>query len=293
MQGLWRITIITHEPAIALEAGLEILLDISALATSKSTAGFVLQAWTEDTPDEAVLASMFTRIYGDKYLPKCEVEFLPPRDWLAENRNSFPPQRIDRFWVYGSHVNQQVPAGFYPLKIDAAQAFGSGTHPTTQGCMHLLGRLRRYRMPPRNLLDMGCGSAILAMAAKRQFPAARVVAADTDPLSVTASAQNARMNGISRIGFDAVKSAGFAHPLCRKHAPYDLIFANILAPPLRRMASALVSHLSPSGTLILSGLLTQQTDDILARYRFFGMKLTEHYVIGDWSALMLHKKRVR
>jgi len=293
MQGVWQITIIADEPPVALEAGLEVQLNINTFSTHRSDAGFMLQAWAEDQPDEAVLASMIEQIYGAGHKVEYDISYLAPRDWVAENRKSFPPQRIDRFWVYGSHIDSAAPVASYPLKIDAAQAFGSGTHPTTQGCLVLLGRLRRYRKTPRNLLDMGCGSAILAMAAKRQFPAVTVVAADTDPLSVTASRQNARMNKFARNGFDAVKSAGFDHPLCRKSAPYDLIFANILAPPLRRMAAELTAHLSASGTLILSGLLNQQVDDILTRYRHFGMKLTEQYVIGDWSALMLHKKRVR
>jgi len=291
MQGMWQITVMTDEAPVALEAGIETRLEISTISISTAEGRYMLQAWSEDAPDEAVLADMIEQIYGNAHKIEFDISYLAPRDWIAENRKSFPAQHIDRFWVYGSHIEKKVPASSYPLRIDAAQAFGSGTHPTTQGCMYLLGRLRRFRKAPHTVLDMGCGSAILAMAARRQFPACKIVAADTDPLSVTASAQNARMNKFARNGFDVVKSAGFAHPLCRKSAPYDLIFANILAPPLRRMAADLTSYLSPSGTLILSGLLTWQTDDILSRYRHFGMKLTEHYIIGEWSALMLHKKR--
>ena len=292
MQGLWQITVMTDDAPVALEAGIETRLDISTISISKNSERFMLQAWSEEMPDEAVLSSIIRQIYSTAEIVEYEITYLAPRDWIAENRKSFPPQHIDRFWVYGSHIDAKMPVSSYPLKIDAAQAFGSGTHPTTQGCMYLLGRLRRLRRTPRTVLDMGCGSAILAMAAKRQFPAARIVAADSDPLSVTASAQNARMNKFARNGFDVVKSAGFGHPLCRTSAPYDLIFANILAPPLRRMACDLTSYLSPSGTLILSGLLDWQADDIISRYRHFGMRLTEQYIIGGWSALMLNKRRL-
>ena len=138
MQGLWQITVMTDDAPVALEAGIETRLDISTISISKNSERFMLQAWSEEMPDEAVLSSIIRQIYSTAETVEYEITYLAPRDWIAENRKSFPPQHIDRFWVYGSHIDAKMPVSSYPLKIDAAQAFGSGTHPTTRAvCIFL------------------------------------------------------------------------------------------------------------------------------------------------------------
>lgn len=287
--GLWQIDIFTPHQPVALEAGLEARFEVTSLSVSRTEGGMLhLQGWCELQPDAKALGEMIIATDSDA---EWQLHYLEPRDWIAENRKSFPPVSIGSFWVHGAHIDSAVPIGKIPLQIDAAQAFGSGTHPTTQGCLHLLQSLKKRRHKPRRLLDLGCGSAILAMAAQKQFPSLQVVAADSDILSVNASIENAALNQCAPRGFRVVQSLGFSHPLTRQSAPYDIIFANILAPPLRRLAPQLSRALSHRGRLILSGLLVEQAHEIMARYHAFGMVLCEQVIIGDWIALSLEKQK--
>lgn len=287
--GLWQVDIFTPNPSVALETGLETRFEITSLSVSKARDGrWHLQGWSEERLDENLLSEMISGADKDA---EWTLEYLEPRDWLAENRKSFPPVSVGKFWIYGSHIQQTPPTGKTPLRIDAAQAFGSGTHPTTQGCLHLIEALAKTRRYPKRMLDLGCGSAILAMAAKKIFPSIRVVAADSDRLSVLASRQNARLNHIAPAGFQVVQSLGFSHLATRKAAPYDIICANILAPPLRKLAPELSAALGADGRLVLSGLLTSQAHEILTRYHAFGMVLVEQIVIDEWVALSLRKRK--
>ena len=287
--GLWQLDIFTPHDAVALEAGLEVRFEVASLSLSRATDGRLhLQGWWEEKPDPLLLEQMITTTDA---AAEWSLSYLEPRDWVAENRKSFPPLSVGNFWIYGSHIQQSAPVGKHALQIDAAQAFGSGTHPTTKGCLHLINSLQKWRKTPRNLLDLGCGSAILAMAAKKQYPSLHVVAADSDRLSVQASQQNARLNHIAPAGFQVVQSLGFSHPLTRRSAPYDVICANILAAPLRKLAPDLCRSLASDGRLILSGLLISQAHEILTRYHAFGMVLEEQVMIEDWIALSLTKRR--
>ena len=217
---------------------------------------------------------------------------LEQRDWLAENRAAFPPLRIGKFWVHGSHVEAPVPAGAIPLLIEAAQAFGSGTHPTTDGCMRALQMLHAtQRQRPARILDMGCGSAILGMAAAKLYPHAFVMAADNDPIAVRVAARNVRLNGISPAKMRCVVSAGFAGRDVRREGPYDLILANILAGPLRKMARSLMPHLSQNGWLILSGILNEQALAVERAYTAQGARCWGMLRLGDWTTIILRPAR--
>lgn len=209
---------------------------------------------------------------------------LPEVDWVAKVRRDLSPVEAGRFFVYGSHDADRVPAGSVALLIEAAMAFGTGHHGTTQGCLRALDRLEAEGFRGRNVADIGCGTAVLAMAAARIWPDP-VLASDIDAVAVEVAEANVAANGLSgRV--TCVEAAGFDHPRLAAAAPFDLVFANILKGPLIDLAPAMARHLGP-GYAILSGLLTDQADDVLAAYRAQGFTLHRREDIGDWATLTL------
>ncbi|TVQ31486.1 MAG: 50S ribosomal protein L11 methyltransferase [Geminicoccaceae bacterium] len=217
------------------------------------------------------------------------VERLAAQDWLEATRRAFPPIAVGRFWVHGSHVDAPPPAGHVPLLIDAGLAFGTGEHGSTHGCLVAIDRLaRRHRF--KRVLDMGCGTAILAIAAVKCWPGARALAVDIDPLAAVTAQTNARVNGVGgrvRTG----TSDGYDRPELRRTGRFDLILANILAGPLCRMAPDLAISLAPGGHAVLAGLLSTQADAVAEAHRRVGLKLLTRYTIGPWATLVLTKAR--
>jgi ribosomal protein L11 methyltransferase len=180
-----------------------------------------------------------------------------------------------------------VPKGFTPLQIDAATAFGSGEHETTQGCIQAFKKLKK-KYDFKNGLDMGCGSGILAIALTKLWPKIKMTAIDIDLESVTVTRRHAEMNGVSK----KIKSEagdGYRVPLVKKNAPYDIVAANILANPLIEMAPALNAVLKPGGIAVLSGLLGRQQAAVVAAHKKQGLKLIDSEEIGEWRALVLQK----
>ena len=210
-------------------------------------------------------------------------ERLPERDWLAENRRDFPPQRIGRFFIHGSHWRGPVPPSTIAIEIDAATAFGTGEHPSTRGCLlalEELARRRRFRRP----LDVGTGSGILALAAAKRFHR-RLTASDIDPEAVRVAWHHARRNGLAaRVNF--AQAPGYRSRALRGRK-YDLILANILARPLALMARDLTRALAPGGVAVLAGLLRRQEPLVLAAHRAQGLALARRLVIDGWSTLVL------
>lgn len=218
---------------------------------------------------------------------------LEQRDWLAENRASFPALRIGRMWVYGSHITSPPPVASLPLHVDAAQAFGSGTHPTTEGCLLAMQMIATAcRKAPKRILDMGCGSAILAMAAARIWPAAHLMAADNDPVAVRVAAGNVRRNRLAPQRVRCVVSNGFDGRDVRRDGPYDLVLANILAGPLRRMAPDLVPHTSRHGWIVLSGILNEQANAVERAYAMAGARCWSMLRIGEWTTIVMRRSAI-
>ncbi len=203
------------------------------------------------------------------------------RDWVAQVQASFRPIDAGRFFVHGSHIEQRPAPGRIPICIDAGAAFGTGEHETTTGCLLALDGLTRRRRFKR-VLDMGCGSGILAIAAARLWPAARVEAVDIDPMSVRVATWNMAVNGVQRA---VACRAGDGYRVARGH--YDLIIANILARPLMYMAGELAAHLAPGGVAVLSGLLTRQERMVLWAHRCHGLMLRERIIGGGWATLVI------
>jgi ribosomal protein L11 methyltransferase len=207
--------------------------------------------------------------------------------WLARTHAAFPEQRIGRrFAVRGTHLPPARTPGRITLVLDAAAAFGSGEHGSTRGCLRALERAAWRR--PRRVLDLGTGSGILAMAAASLLHR-RVLATDIDPWSVRVARANAKRNGLAPL-LRIVRADGWRSRTLRGGGPYDLVFANILARPLCRMAPALARHLAPGGTAILAGLLVRQAPWVLAAHRAHGLVLAALLREGDWATLVLRRR---
>lgn len=210
---------------------------------------------------------------------------LPEIDWVAHVRRELTPVEAGRFFVYGGHDADKLPPGRLGLLIEAAVAFGTGHHGTTLGCLRALDRLVDQDAAPRSVIDLGCGTAVLAMAAAKVFPGV-ILATDIDPIAVEVAEANARANGLEG-RLECLEAVGLDHPAIAARAPFDLIFANILMGPLIDLAPAMAAHAAPGGTTILSGLLTTQAETVSAAYVAQGFALTGREDIGEWSTLVL------
>jgi ribosomal protein L11 methyltransferase len=286
MPGLWRIAA-RVEGAEATEAVAEIFNELTGGVSAFETRDGEPAEWLVEAhaPSALVDTALGVRLElaaisrGGKILDLIEMP-IAERDWLAENRRAFPPQRIGRFFIHGSHWREAPPAGSVAVEIDAASAFGTGEHPSTKGCLIAFDRLARRRRF-RRVRDIGTGSGILAIAAAQALRG-KVLASDIDPEAVRVARHHARRNGLARL----VRVECEAGASGRGH---DLVFANILARPLMLMARDLSRSLAPGGRAILSGLLRRQEAAVLAAYRPHGLALDFRIVIDGWSILVLRK----
>ncbi|MDB4122224.1 50S ribosomal protein L11 methyltransferase [Octadecabacter sp.] len=238
----------------------------------------------EGAPDEVALA-LLAATFGAKPFVVSEV---PETDWVAHVKRELPPVEAGRFFVYGSHDATELPADRVGLLIDAAMAFGTGHHGTTLGCLKAYDRLLSDGMTFDDVADIGCGTAVLAMAAAKTG-SAHVIASDIDQVAVDVAEVNMAANDMAGAVM-CVAAAGFDEDRLTNAAPFDLIFANILKGPLIMLAPDMAKHNKPGGFVILSGLLNEQADEIITVYSQNGYNLTRHDVIGDWSTLTLRQE---
>ena len=215
------------------------------------------------------------------------LEELQQRDWVTESQRLLPEFRAGRFFIHGSHFTGAPPPGARVLEIDAGAAFGTGRHDTTLGCLVALDRLRQRGRLGR-VLDMGCGTGILALAAARAG-ARGVLAVDNDPVAVRVARENAELNRLAA-RMRACAGDGYRRrPLARAQRRFDLVLANILSRPLQKMAPDLRRLLAPGGRAVVSGLLRHQEAEVLAAHRAQGLVLERRLRLGDWSVLQLRR----
>ena len=238
-------------------------------------------AYFEGAPDPAALA-LLAAAHG---AADFAVAPVGTRDWLAQVRAGLSPVEAGRFVVYGSHDRARIGPGRVRLEIEAALAFGTGHHASTQGCLILLDRLARRGFAALDVADVGAGTGVLAMAAAKIWPA-RAVAGDVDPVATATARANVAANGLAgRIV--CVTASGMHHPRFAAAAPFGLVFANILAGPLKGLAPQIARAQPPGGIAILSGLLARQAPGVRAVYGGWGYRLAERVRLGEWESLAL------
>jgi ribosomal protein L11 methyltransferase len=236
-------------------------------------------------PPNEILLDVLAMAFGAKPFVMSE---LPEIDWVAKVRRELSPVEAGRFFVFGSHDADKVPQGRVALQIEATVAFGTGHHGTTLGCLKAFDRLLDAGFSPAKVADIGCGTAVLAMAAAAVLPDALVIASDIDEVAVAVAEANVAINAMQgRI--ECFEAAGFAHPRFAQAGPFDLVFANILKGPLMELAPAMAANVASAGLIILSGLLVVQAEAITAAYIANGFTLQGREDLGEWSALVLRR----
>jgi ribosomal protein L11 methyltransferase len=241
-----------------------------------------------DAPNEAAIRDLISLAAGDDAAQTTRFDTVEPKDWVRATLDELVPVDAGRFVVHGQHDRAKVAPNKLGIEIEAALAFGTGHHGTTRGCLLLLDHvLKAFR--PRRVLDLGTGTGVLAIAAAKALHT-RVLASDIDALSVKVAAENARLNGAGPL-VEVTWGNGFSVPKLRQRKPFDLVLANILANPLRQMATPMSRHLAGGARVILSGLLSAQAPAVIAAYRARGFIIERHVRIEGWSSLLLRKVR--
>lgn len=217
-----------------------------------------------------------------------EVEETPDRDWLSYSYQQFPAFDVGSFFIYGSHYESNVPDDKFGLQIDAATAFGSGEHGTTAGCLEAMEWLKEQGMCPWHVLDMGTGSGILAVAAWKLWKTP-VLAVDNDAEAVRVAEHHRVLNGIpdGKMNILTAVGDGFAAEIVQQRKPYELVIANILAGPLKEMAGDLASVVDDGGRVLLSGILDEQADGVIAAYTAQNLQVVKEFHINGWTSLIL------
>ncbi len=214
--------------------------------------------------------------------PEAVIEPLPETDWVAMSERALPAISAGPFYIYGAHVTGPPPPGSIPILIEASSAFGTGRHESTRGCLLALAGLAEARAFG-NALDMGCGSGILAFAAAKLW-SCPVLAVDNDETAVLRARENAAINGVAGL-VQATMGEGFGADGVSACAPFDLIIENLLAWPISHMAPDLMAHLAPGGVAVLSGILADQENQVLASHN--GLGLVRRIALGEWVTLVL------
>jgi ribosomal protein L11 methyltransferase len=280
---------LTKEQAYSLvDAVMELdELALTASAHEDENGEWVFEATCENEPDIEAFNELAEKVLGGK-VGFTASRIDPDTDWVSKSLEGLKPVQAGGFYVYGSHDSANVPTGLTPLHIDAAQAFGTGHHETTTGCLEAIDRLLK-RKKPQNMLDVGTGTGILAIAlAKRtRLP---VIASDIDPVCVSTTVANAELNQV-RNDIICVEAAGLDHRLISDNSPYDLIVANILAGPLAKLAPAIGRAAAPGASIILSGILVPQAARIKAAYGQQDMVFKSQITKNNWVTLTFEKAR--
>lgn len=253
---------------------------------------WILEAWLPRRPTKAD-KSAFLSLFG-KSAPQIAVEQLPDEDWVTLSQQNAPPILAGRFHVHTPEHAAKTEKGIVDFVIPASQAFGTGQHETTAGCLAMLDTMKAQGIAARNIADIGTGTGLLAFAALALWPRALATASDIDPVCVDVVDSNATANGIAMGAapgeLTMLVASGMAHPLLQARAPYDLLMANILAGPLVELAPDFGQAVLPGGSLLLSGLLETQEEAVLRACRLAGFRPVARMRNGDWSILWLRKR---
>ena len=287
--SLFQLSLTVPEGAVpVMEAALEGLGGALVISNPNAAGQVPLVLYlTQEPARQALSARILSAAAAAGFAaPELRLETLPVVDWVAESQKGLPAISAGRFYLYGSHVREAPPAGAKALLVDANAAFGTGRHESTRGCLIAMSDLAKAHQFS-SVLDMGCGSGVLAMAAARLWPCP-VLAVDNDPSAVLVAKANAAANAVAR--FVTVRqSDGYKTAVVARRGPYGLVLANILAEPLNSMAGDLSRHLAPGGLAVLAGLLSVQEPGVVACHRAQGLRLVRRLRLGDGSTLILRR----
>ena len=240
-------------------------------------------AYFSEKPDDISLALLAAVFQAEEF----KISELPQIDWVSKVQRSLKPVVAGRFFVYGSHDSDKVPPDCEPLLIEASMAFGTGHHGTTKGCLLALEQLITDGFKAKNVIDVGCGTAVLAMAAARIF-SANVIASDIDSVAHSVAKMNILANGLDR-NIQCFEASGFAHEQIKTKNPFDLIFANILLAPLLAIATDISKYSLSGGYVVLSGILSEQAELVVNKYTGVGFSLSNQVEIGEWITIIFRK----
>ena len=281
-------TLVGKAPADALGEAMERLLPeptgVGVFEIEDGSGLWEVGGYFTEAPDEAGLAVLAAAFEAKPFV----ISELPETDWVAKVKRELAPVEAGRFFVYGSHDADKIPEGSEPLLIEAAMAFGTGHHGTTLGCLKALDRLANEGIVGKAVADIGCGTAVLAMGAARIWPET-VLASDIDAVAVEVAQANVVANGLEGRVI-CLEAAGFGHPDLAARAPYDLVFANILKAPLIDLAPDMGANIAAGGHAILSGILNEQADEVVAAYDIAGFDVHTREEIGEWTTLTLCRR---
>ncbi|MBT5187111.1 MAG: 50S ribosomal protein L11 methyltransferase [Kordiimonadaceae bacterium] len=299
----WKISLIS--PTILLPALEEILYahggedfaTVSDFEILNDLENRRLEAYYNNRPDSDAFKIALKQMAEIFQLPAPEftLEKLADENWVAHSQKILKPIDAGKFYLFGCHDQENIPDNKIPILMEAGQAFGTGSHETTNGCLLAISDLYQT-FKPQIGLDLGCGSGVLAIAMAKQWDV-KVIASDIDPIATETAAENVAVNDVKTIhtndnetGIATVTCDGFENSVLEEKGPYDIIVANILAAPLKVLAHDICMNLAPNGVLILSGLLNVQENEVLDAYEIEGWGLLRRYPINEWQTLVLKKK---
>jgi ribosomal protein L11 methyltransferase len=237
-----------------------------------------------EPPDETAVRELVALASDEATATKVRFETVEAKDWVKASLEGLQPVTAGRFMVHGSHDRHRVAPNSIGIEIEAALAFGTGHHGTTRGCLALLDEVL-HATRPRRVLDLGTGTGVLAIAAAKALRQ-RVLASDIDRRAAITTRGNARLNRTGDL-IEAICATGFGAPEFVNRGPFDLVLANILANPLKRLATPMRAHLARGATVILSGLLPPQANGVIAAYRANGLILRRRIELEGWTSLLL------
>jgi len=240
-------------------------------------------AYFSEQPNDISLALLAAAFQAEEF----KISELPQIDWVSKVQRSLKPVIAGRFFVYGSHDSDKVPLNCEPLLIEASMAFGTGHHGTTKGCLLALEQIISDGFDAKNVIDVGCGTAVLAMAAARVF-SANVIASDIDPVAFSVAKTNVLANGLDK-SIRCFEASGFSHDKIKTIGSFDLIFANILMKPLLSLAADISRYSLSGGYVVLSGILNEQAELVTKRYIKVGFSLSRQIKVGEWMTLVFCK----
>jgi ribosomal protein L11 methyltransferase len=277
--------------AITLTESLDELCSVSCFEDEEDHSMWRVRAFATNMEMVSDIKDIMVKTASNLGYPALQVsiEHLAHLDWVSETQKRFKPFTVGAFYIHSSYYNDaEKPLGYIPIEVDAQMAFGTGEHETTHGCLLALSDLKQKGFIPKKVLDMGCGSGILAIAAAKLWPDAYIVAADIELPSVEITTENMRINSVPN-PCTIIQSNGYEAKEIVSDSPYDLIMANILAAPLISMAGDVKLHLAQEGVCVLSGLLQIQEEDVLTAHQAQDLTLRYRYPKGDWVSLVCGK----